>query len=77
MQTATEEAGYEDMGASIMKKKNTVAQYISMRIIMELYEETVQRPGTWFDRRWWDQVGLDLAVARATSAAAADGEGRS
>ena len=42
-----------------------VAQYISARPIMDLYEEAVNRTGTWVSKRWWKQKGLDLEVASA------------
>ena len=36
-----------------------------MRPIMDLCEDTVQMTGTWVARRWWEQEGQNLAVARA------------
>ena len=42
-----EEAGFEEMGAYFLKRQNTVAQYIKMRPILDLCEETVQRSGVW------------------------------
>ena len=62
------------MGAYVLKRQNTVAHYITTRPIMDLYEETVQRYGTWVARRWWKQEGLDLAGAREAAAAAEGGE---
>ena len=38
-----------------MKRKNTVAQYIATRPIMDLCEETVRRSGTWVARIWWEK----------------------
>ena len=54
------EAGFEDIGAYITRRKNNVAQYITTRPIMDLCERSVQRPVTWVSQRWWDQEGLDL-----------------
>ena len=42
---AMEELGFEDIGAYILKRHNTVAQYIATRPIMYLCKKTVQRPG--------------------------------
>ena len=46
-----EEAGFEEIGAYILKRHKTVAQYIRTRLIMDLCEKTVQRPGGWVDHR--------------------------
>ena len=40
-----EYAGFEEIGAYILKRSNTVAQYITTRPILELYKKTVQIPG--------------------------------
>ena len=29
-------------------------------MILEICEETVQMPGMWFAKRWWERKGLDL-----------------
>ena len=42
-----EEAGFEEMGAYFLKRQNTVAQYINMRPILDLCDETVQSSGVW------------------------------
>ena len=34
--------------------------YILMRLIMDLFEETVQIPGMWVVKRWWEKELLDL-----------------
>ena len=47
LETVMEEAGFEEMGAYFLKRQNTVAQYINMRPILDLCEETVQRSGVW------------------------------
>ena len=39
---------------------------------MDLYKKTTRRPGAWVDWRWWEQEGIDLAVARERAVAAAD-----
>ena len=61
------------MRAYVLQRHNTVAQYIATRPIMELYENTVRKPGAWVDSRWWEHGVLDLAVSIETTTAAADG----
>ena len=39
----------------VTRRKNTVAQYITMRPIMDLCERSVKRPVKWVSRRWWEQ----------------------
>ena len=41
---------------------------------MDLFKKTVQRPGAWVARIWWDQEGLDLSGANEMEAVAEDGE---
>ena len=67
LETAMEEAGFEYMGAFVMKRNNTVAQYIAARLIMDLCDYMVSRPGAWVAKRWWEQEGLDLAGARSAT----------
>ena len=55
METVMGDVGFEEMGTYVLKRQTTVAQYIATRRIMDLYEETVRRPGAWVARRWWDQ----------------------
>ena len=69
-----EEAGFEDMGAYVLKRQNTVAQFIAMWPIMDLCKKPERRPGEWFSRRWWYQEILDLPGARAAAAEIANGE---
>ena len=47
METATEEVGFEDMGAYVLKRQITGAQNIATQPILHLCEEEVQRPGAW------------------------------
>ena len=48
------ETGFEEMGAYVLKRKNTDAQYIETWPFLDLYEDTVQRSGVGVSRRWWD-----------------------
>ena len=45
------EVGFEEMGEYVLKRQNTVVQYIATRPILDLCEETVWRPGAWVSRR--------------------------
>ena len=49
-----EEAIFEEIGAYILKRQNTVTQYISTRTIMDLCKNMVKRPGAWVDWGWWE-----------------------
>ena len=69
-----EEAGFEEIGDYILKRQNTVTQYIATRLILDLCKKTVRRTGAWVDQRCWEQEGIDLAGVRARAVAAADRE---
>ena len=47
MEKALEEAGFEDMRAYVLKRTNSVVQYIAMRPILDLCKDTVRRSGAW------------------------------
>ena len=53
-----QEAGFEEVGAYVLWR-----QYIAMRPILDLCEETLQIPGMWVVKRWWEKEILDLVVA--------------
>ena len=55
-----QEAGFEEVGSCVLSRHNTAAQYISMRPILDLCEETVQIMGMWVVKRWWEKEVLDL-----------------
>ena len=42
---ATEEAGFDEMGAYVLKSHNTATHYIATRLILDLCKETVHRHG--------------------------------
>ena len=54
---------------SILRRQNTVAQFIATRTILGLYEVTERRPGTLVPKRWWKQTGIDWKAAREVAAA--------
>ena len=48
------------MGAYVLKRHNTVAQYITTRPILDLFEKTVRRTGALIARRRWEQEILEI-----------------
>ena len=68
------QAGFETMETYIRKRQNTVAQYIATRSILDLCESTERKQQVWVGMWWWEQMGIDLAGARYTAAAAAEAE---
>ena len=57
-----------------MRRQNTVAQYIVTRPILDIYERSARRPGTWLSWRWWEQEGLDLEGGKERASAELEGE---
>ena len=49
------EAGFEERGSYILKKQNTVVQYIATRPILDLCKNMVRKPGAWIASIWWEQ----------------------
>ena len=47
-----QEAGFEEVEAYLLRRKNTAAQYIVKQPILDLCEEMVRMPGTWVAKRW-------------------------
>ena len=58
------EEGFEWIGTYVTKRQNMVAQYITMRPILDLCEQAAQRPGARVSWWWWEQDGLDLEGAQ-------------
>ena len=67
---AMKEAGIVQIRTSILRRQNTVAQFIVTRPILDLCEGAVRRPGARVPRRWWEQTGIDWKGAREKAAAA-------
>ena len=65
------EAGFKGIGKYITRRKNTAAQYIVTRPILDLCERSAQRPGARVSCRWWEQASLDLEGAKKRAAASA------
>ena len=60
-----EEAGLTDIRTSILRRQNTVAQYITTRPLLDLREGARARDGAKVPLRWWDQAGINLETAKA------------
>ena len=54
---------------SILRRQNTVAQFIATRPILGLCEVTERRPGTGVPRRWWEQTVIDWKAVREVAEA--------
>ena len=48
-----EKESFEEIGDYILMIQSTAVQYIAPRLILDLYEKTVWRPGYWVAWRWW------------------------
>ena len=60
----TREAGVVRARTSVLRRQNTVAQFIANRPILGLCEVAERRRGTWVPQRWWEQSGIDWKLAR-------------
>ena len=74
LEGAMKEAGIVRIRTSILQRKNTVAQFIATRPILDLCEKATQWPGALVARRWWEQTGIDWKGEgeRVEAAAAAE-----
>ena len=68
------EAGFVRIRTSILRRQNTVAQFIATWPILGLCEVGVRRPGTRVPRRWWEQTGIDCKAAREKATAKEEDE---
>ena len=66
---ALKEAGVVRVRTSILRRQNTIAQFIAKRPILGLCEVAERRRGTRVPQRWWEQTGMDWKSARETAAA--------
>ena len=53
------EAGIVRIQTLILRRHNTVAQFIVTRPILDLCEGAVRWPGAQIPRQWWEQTGID------------------
>ena len=49
---------------SVLRRQNTVAQFIATRPILGLCEGTERQGATWVPQQWWEQPGIDWKLAR-------------
>ena len=56
---------------SILRRQNTVAQFIATQPILDLCKKATRRPGAQVSWRWWEQTGIYLKGAREKAEAAA------
>ena len=66
---ALKEVGVVRVRTSILRRQNTVAQFIATRPILGLCEVAERRQGTRVPRIWWEQTGIDWKLAREKAAA--------
>ena len=66
---AMKEAGIVRIRTSILRRQNTIVQFIATRPILGLCEVAVRRTGTRVPRRWWDQTGIGCKAVREKAAA--------
>ena len=64
------EAGIVRIRISILRRQNTVAQFIATRPILDLCEKAVGRPGERVPRWWWEQTSINWKGAREKAEAA-------
>ena len=61
---------------TVLRRQNTVAQFVATRPILALCEGTERQGGTRVPQRWWEQTVIDWRLARERSEnAGAAGEG--
>ena len=60
-----EEAGLTYIRTSILRRQNTVAQYIAFRPLLDLCVGARAREGAKVTLRWWEQAGIDWEKAKA------------
>ena len=61
---ALKETSVVRVRTSILRRQNTVAQFIATRMILGLYEVAERWQGTRVPRRCWEQTGIDWKSAR-------------
>ena len=66
------EAGVARARTSVLRRQNTVAQFIATRPILGLCEVAERRQRTRVPQRWWEQSGIDWKLARENGERAAE-----
>ena len=65
------ETGMVGIRTSILRRQNTVRQYIARRPILDLCKQATWRPDAQVSWRRWEQTGIDLKRAREKEVAVA------
>ena len=60
----TKETGVVRARTLVLRRQNTVAQFIATRPILGLCEVAERRRGIWVSQRWWEQSGIYWKLAR-------------
>ena len=68
---ALKEAGVVRARTLVLRRQNTVAQFIATRPILGLCEVAERRRGTRVPQKWWEQSGIDWRLEREKAAAEA------
>ena len=61
---ATKDAGIVRAKTSVLRRQNTVAQFVATRPILVRCAGTEQQGGTRVPQRWWEQTGINWKMAR-------------
>ena len=69
---AMKEAGIVWIRNSILKRQNTVAQFIATRPILDLCEKANRRSGARVSKEWRERMGIDWKGAREREKSAAE-----
>ena len=64
------EAGVVRARTSVLRRQNTVVQFIATRPILGICKVVERRWGTRVPQRWWDQSGIYWSLAREKATAA-------
>ena len=67
---AIKDAGIVRVRTSVLRRQNTVEQFVATRPILDLCEGTERQGGTRVPQRWWEQTGIDWRLAREKSESA-------
>ena len=72
---STKDARIVRARTSVLRRQNTVAQFVATRPILVLCEGTEGQGGTWVPQRWWEQPRINWRLAqRQNERAEAAGE---
>ena len=61
---ATQAAGIVRVRTLVLRRQNTVAQFVATLPILALCEGSERRGGTRVPQRWWEQKGINWKLAR-------------